>query len=249
MIDNIDITKVLFLDIETVSAEKSYDDLSDTFKELWQIKCKTILREYEQDITEEQAKALYTEKAGIFAEFGKIICISVGLVHRDAKTRELGIRLKSFVSDDESALLKDFAKLVEQYYNNINTHFLCGHNIKEFDLPYISRRMVVNQLPMPNAINVTGKKPWETNNLLDTMALWKFGDFKAYTSLKLLMGLFNLPSPKDDIDGSDVGRVYWQERDLARIATYCEKDVLAVAQLLLKYMRLAPLGEEQVVVV
>ncbi|MFK7806906.1 MAG: ribonuclease H-like domain-containing protein [Saprospiraceae bacterium] len=249
MIDNLDITKVLFLDIETVSGEKSYEDLSDTFKDLWAIKCKSILRQYDEPIPEEQVIALYPEKAGIFAEFGKIVCISVGLVYRDATTRELGVRLKSFASDDEAELLKDFSKLVEQYYNNINTHYLCGHNMKEFDMPYISRRMVVNQLPMPNAVNVTGKKPWETKNFLDTLTLWKFGDYKAYTSLKLLMGLFGLPSPKDDIDGSEVGRVYWEENDLDRIARYCEKDVLAVVQLLLKYMRMAPLEGEQIVVV
>ena len=249
MIERLDITNVLFLDIETVSGAKRFDDLSETFQDLWAIKSKSILRKYDEELEEGEAAALYTEKAGIYAEFGKIVCISVGIVIRDPKTRQLILRLKSFASDDEAELLKDFAKVVEQYYNDINKHYLCGHNVKEFDMPYISRRMVVNQLPMPNAVNVTGKKPWETKNFLDTMTLWKFGDYKSYTSLKLLMALFGLPSPKDDIDGSEVGRVYWEENDLPRIARYCEKDVLAVVQLLLKYMRMAPLEEEQIVLV
>lgn len=249
MIDHIDVTNVLFLDIECVSNKHQFTDLNEDFQALWAIKSRQILRKPAEEMEEGEAAALYPEKAGIFAEFGKIVCISVGIVVRDPKTRQLAVRLKSFASDDEAELLSDFAKLVEQYYNNINKHYLCGHNIKEFDIPYICRRMVVNQLPMPNAINITGKKPWETKNLLDTLTLWKFGDYKNYTSLKLLMALFGLPSPKDDIDGSEVGRVYWEDKDLPRIARYCEKDVLATVQLLLKYLRMAPLEEDQIVLV
>jgi len=247
MLENIDITNVLFLDIETVSNQKDYDAQSEVFQKLWDIKSKQILRKYDEELEEGESKALYPEKAGIFAEFGKIVCISVGIVIRDPKTNQLIVRLKSYADDDEAALLTDFSELLNQYYKNPNKHYLCGHNVREFDVPYMCRRLLINQLPLPTLLNIAGKKPWETKYMLDTLELWKFGDYKNYTALKLLMAVFDLPSPKDDIDGSDVGRVYWEEKDLDRIASYCEKDVLAVVQLLLKYMRMPVLEGEQIV--
>lgn len=243
MIEQIDIGKVLFLDIETVSGQHKYEDLSEDMQKLWQLKCRSILRQYDEEISEETAAALYPEKAGIYAEFGKIVCISVGIVRRDKADKRLGIRLKSFADDNEKVLLEEFAKVVDEYYGNPNKFYLCGHNIKEFDIPYICRRMVVNRLPLPFTLDLYGKKPWETKHLLDTMELWKFGDYKSYTSLKLLAAVLGFPSPKDDIDGSEVGRVYWEERDLKRISHYCEKDVLATAQLFLRY-QLKPLLED-----
>jgi 3'-5' exonuclease len=247
MMDQIDIANVLFLDIETASQQPVYSDLDDTFKSLWQDKSRSILRRYDEELTEEAAEELYPQRAAIFAEFGKIICISVGIVHRDPQDQRLKVRLKSFASDDEAELLKDFSRLVQQYYNDPMRHFLCGHNIREFDVPYMCRRMVVNQLPLPNILDLAGKKPWETKHLLDTLELWKFGDHKHYTSLKLLAAVLGFPSPKDDIDGSNVGRVYWQEKDLERISLYCEKDVLATIQLFLRYRLMPILEEDQVV--
>ena len=247
MLEYLDIANVLFLDIETVSGEPEYGDLSESFQKLWKLKSRQILRKYDEEIENDEANALYSDKAGIFAEFGKIVCISVGIVVRDPETKQLNLRLKSFANDDESQLLQDFSKLVEQYYNDPNKHYFCGHNVREFDIPYICRRMVVNQLPLPRALNIAGKKPWETKHLLDTLELWKFGDYKHYTSLHLLTNVFGIPSPKDDIDGSEVGTVYWKDKDLDRIAEYCEKDVLAVVQLLLKYMRQSILEENQIV--
>ena len=173
----------------------------------------------------------------------------MGIVVRDPNTKQLNLRLKSFANDDETQLLQDFTQLVDQYYNNPNKHYFCGHNIREFDIPYVCRRMIINQLPLPRSLNIAGKKPWETKHLLDTLELWKFGDYKHYTSLNLLTNVFGIPSPKDDIDGSEVGKVYWNEKDLNRIAEYCEKDVLAVVQLLLKYMRQSILEEDQIVYV
>ncbi|MEM9885284.1 MAG: 3'-5' exonuclease [Bacteroidota bacterium] len=248
MIEQIDLSKILFLDIETVSEQAAYEDLSDRFKTLWKKKCRSIIRQYNEAIEEEQAAELYIEKAGIFAEFGKIVCISVGIIHRDADGK-LGLRLKSFASKDEKALLKDFSQLLNQYYNNPSIHFMCGHNIREFDVPYICRRMVVNTLPFSNLLQLSGRKPWETKYLLDTLELWKFGDYKHYTSLNLLAAVLDFPTPKDDIDGSQVGRVFWEEGDVDRIATYCEKDVLATVQLFLRYRRIPILEEEQVIFV
>ncbi len=246
MLDNLDLSKVLFLDVECVSGKAAYDELSEEFQYLWKLKARSVLRKYDEPITAEEAAEAYKEKAGIYAEFGKIVCISVGVVGRHPDTKELFIRLKSFASEDEAELLKDFSEMVTSYYNNTSTHFMCGHNIREFDIPYICRRLLINQMPLPKALDLAGKKPWETKHLLDTLELWKFGDYKHYTSLKLLAAVFGFPSPKDDIDGSEVGSVFWEGNDLPRIAKYCEKDVLATAQLLLKYMRMPILEEQQI---
>ena len=164
----------------------------------------------------------------------------------DRKTRNMECRIKSFASEDEKELLEDFCDMVVQYYNDPDVHSICGHNIKEFDIPYICRRLLVNGMPLPDILNIPGRKPWETNFLLDTMTLWKFGDYKHFTSLKLLTNIFDIPSPKDDIDGSDVNKVYWEDQDLDRIAKYCEKDVLAVIQLLFRFKGLPILEAHQI---
>ncbi len=245
MTNNKDLSKILFLDIETVSGKATFDDLNDTFKELWKLKSRSVLKKYDEEVTEEEAREAYLDRAGIFAEFGKIICISVGVTY-DTKEGERHVRLKSFASDDEAALIKAFFELVSSRFNNPNRHFFCGHNIKEFDMPYICRRAIINHIPLPPTLNLSGKKPWETAHLLDTMEMWKFGDRKNYTSLKLLAAALGFPSPKDDIDGSEVGRVYWEENDLPRIARYCEKDVLATVQLYLRYHLMPILADNQV---
>ncbi len=243
-----DLSRILFMDIETVSACSSFADLDEAFQALWKRKASYLLRKPEEELEEEEVAAAYTEKAGIFAEFGRIVCISAGVLHKDEKGA-WQLRLKSFASEDEAALLQDFKALLDKHYANVRNSGICGHNIKEFDIPYICRRMWVNQLALPAALDLSGKKPWETQHLIDTLEMWKFGDRKNYTSLKLLAALFGIPSPKDDIDGSEVGRVFWEEKDLARIARYCEKDVLATVQLYLKYLLQPLLEEEQVVVV
>ncbi len=247
MLDHINLGSVLFLDIETVSSNSSYETLDDHLKKLWKLKSRGILKKYEEIISEEEGAATYADRAGIYAEFGKIICISVGFLVKTSEKSEWNIRLKSFADQDEKKLLQDFSTLVEQYYNNPNRSYFCGHNIKEFDIPYICRRMLINQLPLPNSLNIAGKKPWETKHLLDTLELWKFGDYKSYTSLNLLAAVFGFPTPKDDIDGSQVGKVFWEEGDLDRIAKYCEKDVLAVIHLLMKYKRMDLIPEDRIV--
>jgi len=239
-----DIGKIIFKDVETDSGKATHAELDDTFKGLWKLKSRSVLRKYDEEVTDEEAAEAYNDRAGIFAEFGKIICISVGFVYRDKDNNNLAVRLKSFADDDESKVLKDFSELLNQHYKSLHDHGLCGHNIREFDVPYICRRMLINQLPLPAMLNIAGKKPWETKHLIDTLEFWKFGDYKNYTSLKLLAAVFGFPSPKDDIDGSEVGRVYWEEKDLPRIAVYCEKDVLATVQLYLKY-NLMPLIEDE----
>lgn len=223
MIDHVDLTKVMILDIETVSQFKTFEHLPDYWKELWTHKNKYKIKE------EVTPSSIYKD-AGIQAEFGKIICISVGhfLINN-----ELSFRVKSFYGHDESVILKELTEMLDKNFNS-DEHFLCAHNGKEFDFPYIARRCLINGLKIPSILNNSGKKPWEVR-LLDTMDLWKFGDYKNYTSLKLLAACLNLESPKDDIDGSMVGSVYWEENNLERIKKYCQKDVVTTAQVLLKF--------------
>ena len=215
---------ILFLDIETVSQYERYDSLPDEWRELWDIKSSSLMKHHEGATNE----SLYP-RAGIYAEFGKIICISCGVIQGNAPRKLI---LKSFASDDEKELLTRFSELLNKW-NSGEPKYLCAHNGKEFDYPYLCRRLIVNGLPLPSILQIAGKKPWEITHL-DTLELWKFGDYKSYTSLNLLARTLGIPTPKDDIDGSQVGEVYWKEKDLQRIITYCQKDVITVAQIFLR---------------
>ena len=225
MLNNIDTSKLLFLDIETVPLTYRFSELNDTSKSLWDKKTKFL-----QEREGMSADKVY-EKAGIYAEFGKIICISVGFMVQVKGEHQ--IRLKSFSSSDEKEVLQGFIDLLNSHYNH-NSYILCAHNGKEFDFPYISRRLLINQMKLPKLLDNAGKKPWEINNI-DTLELWKFGDYKHYTSLELLTNIFNIPTPKDDIDGSQVAKIFYEDNDLDRIINYCEKDVVATIQLFQKY--------------
>ncbi len=247
--EHYDLSNILFLDIETVPQLWDFDELEDRRQELWAIKYGQLTKTPYQDIMPEHLAEGWQERAGIYAEFGKIICISVGMLTKPVGGGEPVFRLKSFAHDNEAILLDDFAQLLEKRFNQPDKFALCGHNIKEFDVPYICRRMLINQMPFPKLLDVTGKKPWETKHLIDTLELWRFGDYKNFTSLKLLTAIFDIPSPKDDIDGSQVATTYWENRELDRIAVYCEKDVLATAQLFRKFRRLPLLTDQQVVFV
>lgn len=236
MLENIDLQQVLVLDIETVPQYPSFDELPADFQELWEQKTKFQRKDGE-------TPAEFYARGGILAEFGKVICISVGIFSN--KTKDLSLRVKSFYGDDEKEVLQSFIALLK---TQADTLILCAHNGKEFDFPYLCRRILINGLPIPSQLNLHGKKPWEILHL-DTMDLWKFGDFKNYTSLKLLAAVFNIPSPKDDIDGSMVNEVYWKENDLERIRTYCEKDVITTARILLRFKSLPLLSDEHITIV
>ena len=198
-----------------------------------------------EDVTRQQH---FFNRAGIFAEFGKIVCISVGYFLKDNKNADkLNFRIKSFSGREEKPILEGFIELLNHPHFNTPEVGLAGHNIKEFDVPYICRRALVNGLILPKILDISGRKPWETN-FVDTMNLWKFGDYKNYTSLALLTTLFGLPTPKDDIDGSEVGAVFWHQDDVDRITRYCQKDVLAVAQLLLRFKGMPVLDDEDVTI-
>jgi uncharacterized protein YprB with RNaseH-like and TPR domain len=235
MLENIRIEDILFLDIETVPYASSLTQLDPGMQVLWDKKSK-LFRNPDQSADEAY------ERAGIYSEFGKIICISVGLIK---EKNPYSFRVKSFYGDDEKTLLTEFSGMLSKFSRSDKDAQLCAHNGKEFDFPYIARRMIINRLVIPEMLNNAGKKPWEVK-LLDTMDLWKFGDYKNYTSLDLLTTILGIPTPKDDIDGSMVARVYYEEKDLTRIVRYCEKDVLAIAQILLRFKNLPGITEDRI---
>ncbi|MEO0896100.1 MAG: ribonuclease H-like domain-containing protein [Bacteroidota bacterium] len=223
---------LLFLDIETAPIAPTYDRLPERMRELWDSK---MLR-YQRQEPDKDAAQLFLDKAGIHAEFGRVVCISCGVI-RFEEDGIPKIRMKSYGGEDEASILQEFGQMLNKFTREKDGRSLCAHNGKEFDFPYLGRRYVIQGLEIPYALRVQGKKPWEIN-FVDTMELWKFGDYKAYTSLNLLSAVLDIPSPKDDIDGSQVREVFWVEKDYERIKVYCEKDVITTAQVLLRMSRL-----------
>ena len=234
MLNKVNLEDILFLDIETVPLFENYQELSQTEQDLWEEKTKYQRKE---DFTAEE----FYDRAGIWAEFGRIVCISVG--YFSFRNSQRTFRVTSFFGE-EIKILQDFTSLIEQYFSRPHK-LLCAHNGKEFDFPYISRRMIINNLRLPSKLQMFGKKPWEIPHL-DTLELWKFGDYKNFTSLKLLAHILGIPSPKDDIDGSQVRNTFYKEKDIDRIVTYCEKDTVTVAQILLRLRGDELLTEDEV---
>lgn len=237
MIRKLNIENILFLDIETVPEEKGYRELSPEKKKLWEEKSKYQRKE---DFTPEE----FYDRAGIWAEFGKIICISVGYFKFKNDIRSF--RITTFKGGEEK-LLTDFSTLLETHFYKPQ-HLLCAHNGKEFDFPYIARRMIIHNMPIPAKLDLFGKKPWEVPHL-DTLELWKFGDHKHFTSLKLLTNVLGIPSPKEDMDGSEVRDVYYIDNSLGRIINYCERDVVAIAQVILKMRQEDLLKDSEIITV
>lgn len=223
MLGNIHPKQLLFLDIETVPKHASFSELSSEEQLLWEKKTQYRRKE---DISAEE----YYPNAGIWAEFGKIICISVGYF-KSYNATERQLRITSFYGE-EKKLLNDFKKLLQTHFNTPQ-HLLCAHNGKEFDFPYISRRMLVHGIKLPEKLQLFGKKPWEVPHL-DTMELWRFGDYKSFTSLQLLTHILGIESPKEDLDGTQIQETYYQHRELDKIVEYCQRDVVAVAQVFLR---------------
>jgi len=242
MLDHVVLENLLLIDVETAPVEPKLESLPKAMQVAWESKAS---KHRKDDVAPQD---YFFERAAIFAEFGRIVCISVGYFLKDNESADkLNFRIKSFSGREERPILDGFTELLNHPHFNKPEIRLAGHNIKEFDVPYICRRALVNGLMLPKILDVSGRKPWETN-LVDTMNLWKFGDYKNYTSLALLTSLFGLPTPKDDIDGSEVGAVFWHEDDVDRITRYCQKDVLAVAQLLLRFKGVPALENEDVTI-
>lgn len=223
MLNEIKKENILFIDVETVPQYKSYNALPESKKKFWDHKASLLSK------TEEQTPENLYERAGIYSEFGKVVCISCGYIKTMEGNSQLFI--KSFSGHDERSVLTGFSEMISKLSPS---WFLCAHNGKEFDFPYLCRRMIINGMPIPSMLDLAGKKPWEVKHL-DTMELWKFGDYKNFVSLDLLADVFNIPSPKDDIDGSMVNKVYYEENNLERIVEYCAKDVVTLTQILLRF--------------
>ena len=241
MLNHVVLQNLLVIDIETAPVVPELESLPTVMQNAWERK---VGKQRPEDVTPQEH---FFNRAGIFAEFGKIVCISVGYFLDDKNTGKLNSRIKSFSGREEKPILEGFFELLNHQRFNTPEIGLAGHNIKEFDVPYICRRALVNGLILPKILDISGRKPWETN-FVDTMNLWKFGDYKNYTSLALLASLFGLPTPKDDIDGSEVGTVFWHQDDVDRITRYCQKDVLAVAQLLLHFKGMPVLDDQDVTI-
>lgn len=238
-----ELQKIMFLDIETVPMTSDFENLPGELAHLWKDKFTIIQKrmpeKYNDDTTPAEA---FNSSAGIYAEFGKIVCISVGFIHFQGN--EMKFRTKSFSGNNEKLILSDFIQLIVKFCTS-KEQTLCGHNIKEFDIPFICRRLLINGLQLPPIFQISGKKPWEIS-FIDTLELWKFGDYKNYTALKLLTAVFGIPTPKDDIDGSQVTHVFYKEKDIERISIYCQKDVLATAQVFLKLNGLELIKSENI---
>ena len=234
--------KILFLDIETAPQTGSFEEMPTELACLWTEKVEQLKKRIPERYTSENAAEANFQEAGIFAEFGRIVCISVGYIYY--KGAERFFRVKSFCGENEKQLLIDFSALLNRFCTD-NESNICGHNVKEFDIPYIARRMLILGLPLPNILNVAGKKPWECK-FLDTLEMWKFGDFKHYTSLKLLCAVFGVPTSKDDIDGSQIAEVFYKEKNIERISNYCQKDVVATMQVFMRMSGLPVIKGENI---
>ena len=237
---NIVLENLILIDIETVPQHPDFDLLNEEWKQLWQEKTQRSVPDFTTPAE------FYPQRAGVMAEFAKIICISMGYFTKQGNALQL--RLKSFYGDDEKVLLQSFVTVLNQVETKNNKWSFAGHNIKEFDIPFICRRLLVNSLPIPAYLDFQNMKPWDTN-MVDTFQYWRFGDYKNYTSLKLLAAAMGVPSPKDDIDGSMVADVYWKEKNLDRIVTYCQKDVVTTGNIILRFKNMELLKEDQVVIV
>ncbi len=225
---------ILFLDIETVSEHENFNDMPVGLQSLWSKKS-------QHQISRNQAltpEVLYQSKAGIYAEFSKVICISIGYLTQDLKT----LRVKSFYHKNERSLLNCFVELINKFYFDKTESAFCGHNIREFDIPFLCRRMLKHRITIPTILNLTHTKPWESKHIIDTLALWRFGDYKNYISLDLLANVLAIESSKTDISGADVHEVYYKQKNIARIRDYCEMDVLTTSKI---YLRLCQVEIEE----
>ncbi len=227
---------VLFIDIETVSQYPEFSDLDERWKGLFEKK----IRYYHEKEPEKSLDQLYQEKAAIYSEFGKIICIGLGFFNKNQ------LRIKTISGEDEEDILNSFFSLVSQHFNNPDKHIICGHNIREFDIPYICRRAVIHGLQLPSILNLSNKKPWEVKFLIDTLEMWKFGDMKNYISLDLLSACLGLEGSKGDMDGSQVGKIYYENKDMKRIANYCAQDVWVTSNVFLRMNLLPEISLEDV---
>ncbi len=238
--------RILFLDIETATQHASYEEVDDNLKMHWQKKMQRHVSVEDYPTFDEEFASLYQDKGAIYAEFAKVVCISVGFLIEEAEG--LSFKVKSFYGDNEQEVLLGFHQLLNEYYYDRFNQFLCGHNIKEFDIPFLCRRSMINSMDLPNLMRIAGYKPWQVHHLLDTMEMWKYGDYKHYTSLDLLCHTLGIETPKTSMNGSLVSSAYWEGR-LDEIVIYCQKDVAATAKVYLRCVGLASFSDDDVLII
>jgi len=237
---------LIIIDIETAPVSPAFDQLSEEWKILWEEKTQYSLPEGMSPAE------FYPKRAGIMAEFARIVCISMAYFNKE--NHHLKLRVKSFYGFDEKEILQQFLLTINKIEAHNKNWCFAGHNIKEFDIPFICRRLLINHFPIPRYLDFQNMKPWETN-IVDTFQYWRFGDYKNYTSLKLLAAAMGIPSPKDDIDGSMVGDFFWngteeeRKKNLQRIAVYCQKDVITTGNIFLRFKNIEPLKQEDIEIV
>ncbi len=232
----------LFIDIETVPGQPDFHLLDTDWQSLWIGKLsKTMPENFSAEDT-------YRDKAGIMAEFGRIVCIACGYFSEDKGTRKTAFKVRAIAGEDEKSLLTEWIGMVDKFHAVFPAFRFIGHNIKEFDIPYLCRRLMALGIPLPRYLQISGMKPWETN-LVDTMHQWRFGDTRHYVSLDLLARTLGIPTPKEDMDGSQVQRVFYEDRDLERIKKYCIRDVVTTARIMQRFRGLEPVPEDQILVV
>lgn len=243
MFDKKFLSKLIFIDIETVAKTAKYDELPENFKKLWSERCEYLRHQFEDNADKDDAQ-LWEYKAGLHAEYNKVICVSFGRLH--FKEEGTIFNVKSIYGDNEAEVIGKVFMALDQLYSKYPQLLLCGHNLKNFDFPILCKKAVINNKPIPKALQVHDKKPWESP-LFDTMDVWGFGSWKeGIVNLKTICASLDIPTPKDDIDGSEVNGVYWKENDLERIVKYCEKDVVALARIML---RLSDIDEDVVQII
>lgn len=218
---------ILFIDIETASGVNTYTTLTENMQKLWLRKARSLMNPLQKPLED-----LYFERAALFPEFGRIISIGMGFLFYN-KNKELSLKVKTISNKNEKDLLLEFNQFIESTYPSKELS-LVAHNGKEFDFPYLCKRMLVHQLVIPKALQLQGKKPWEVVHQ-DTIEWWRFGDKKGYVSLELLAEIMGIGNVKTDLSGDKVNYTFYIEKDLEKIKKYCAEDVITLAQLFLRF--------------
>lgn len=234
-----EVAKIVFFDLETASEYESLDQLAlnkPKMAELWSKRCEYLRSRFEEnkDMTDEQ---LYEAKAALTPEFARIVCATFGRVTFIGE--DPNVIIKSYCSEHEDEVLDGIQKVFDKF---ASLKF-SGHNIKRFDIPMMCKRLLIHGRSLPKGLQIQNLKPWEMP-FIDTSEVWSFGAWQeGFVSLELLVTAIGLETPKGDIKGEDVSRVFWQDGDTHRIAEYCQRDVFAGIQALLKLSGL-PVVEE-----
>ncbi len=231
-----ELKQMVFIDIETIRGKKTYNDViteNPALDDYWQTK-HTQIREKEPlsyGHIEDSAE-MYEKMAALYPEWGQIVCISIGQIKFDEDGNPIKFTTKSFSGLYEKILLEEFNETASKIMSKYPRMQWVGHNIKGFDMPYIIKRSLINGVRVPNVFHLQKQKPWESQ-LIDTNDVWKFNGWNG-ARLGLLTEILNIPSPKQDMDGKMVSDVFWEDGDLNRISEYCEMDINATANVMLR---------------